>query len=103
MPSSAIATRGRACARSRSSSSTTSLAQARHRGDSSSCGAGASPSQNGIVGACPARPRRARARFDARNAIRRVAELEDVAREAFDREVLVDRADELPGGSSTTS
>ena len=36
--------------------------------------------------------------FDAPDAVRRVAELEDVAGEALDREVLVDRADLLPRG-----
>ena len=38
------------------------------------------------------------ARFDALNAIGRVAELENVAREAFDREILIDRADQLSRG-----
>ena len=38
------------------------------------------------------------ARLDAQDPIRRVAELEDVAGEALDREVLVDRADELARG-----
>ena len=38
------------------------------------------------------------ARLDAPDPVRRVAELEDVAGEALDREVLVDRADELVRG-----
>ena len=41
--------------------------------------------------------------FDAPDPPRRVAELEDVAGEALDGEVLVDRADELSAGSSMTS
>ena len=63
--------------------------------DSSSLRAGASPSQNGIV------RRRALRVGDAHDAgpdlqhpPRRVAELEDVAGHALDREVLVQRADE---------
>ena len=37
-------------------------------------------------------------RLDPQNAIRRIAQLEDVPRQAFDREVLVDGADELARG-----
>ena len=64
--------------------------------DSSSLRPGASPSQNGIVGAMPRRVLDAHdAALDAPNAIGGVAELEDVAGHAFDREILVDRADDL--------
>ena len=38
------------------------------------------------------------ARFDAQDAVRRVAELEDVALQALDGEILVERADERAGG-----
>ena len=37
------------------------------------------------------------ARFDAQDAVRSVAELENVAREALDGEVLVHRADQMTG------
>jgi hypothetical protein len=42
------------------------------------------------------------ARFDAQDAIRGVAELKDVAGQALDGEVLVERADENAGGSRIT-
>ena len=58
-----------------------------------------------MVGGCPLRVLDAHApALDAQDALRRVAELEDVAGDALDREVLVHRADELcSSGSSTTS
>ena len=63
--------------------------------DSSSLRAGASPSQNGMVGGAPLRVGDAHgAARDLQDPPRRVAELEDVAGGALDREVLVQRADE---------
>ena len=63
--------------------------------DSSSLRAGASPSQNGMVGGAPLRVGDADdAGADLQDAPRRVAELEDVAGDALDREVFVQRADE---------
>ena len=67
--------------------------------ESSSVRAGASPSQNGMLGGWPlASSTRTLAGLDAQDAIRGVAELEDVARQAFDGEILVERADEDAGG-----
>ena len=57
---------------------------------------GASPSQNGIVGGSPcASSTRIRPALDPQDPVGDVAELEDVALQALDREVLVHRADEL--------
>ena len=62
--------------------------------DSSSLRPGASPSQNGMFGAAPcASSTRTRPGSIAQDALAGVAELEDVAGHALDREVLVDRAD----------
>ena len=64
--------------------------------DNSSLRPGASPSQNGIVGAMPMGildPHHAA--LDADDAIALVAELKDVAGQAFDREVFVHGADEV--------
>jgi hypothetical protein len=62
--------------------------------DSSSLRPGASPSQNGMLGARAVRVLDADAAgLDAQDAVARVAELEDVAGDALDREVLVDGAD----------
>ena len=59
------------------------------------CAPGASPSQNGIVGGAPcASSTRILPDLDAADAPRAVAEQEDVARHALDREVFVDLADE---------
>ncbi len=62
--------------------------------ESSSGAAGASPSQKGMVGAWPAASFHTHlAGFDAQDAIRGIAQLEHIAREALDGEVLVERAD----------
>ena len=64
--------------------------------DSSSLRPGASPSQNGMLGGMAVGVLDAHdAALDAQDAVGRVAELEDVARQALDREVLVHRADDL--------
>ena len=64
--------------------------------ESSSLRPGASPSQNGMVGAMPLRVLDANdAALDPPDPIALVAELEDVARQALDGEVLVQGADEL--------
>ena len=90
----------RAMARAVTSGSSASMSARRREtdADSSSVRAGASPSQNGMrrrlaLGVFDAHA----AGFHAQDAIRGVAELEDVAREALDGEVLVERADEDAG------
>ena len=63
--------------------------------DNSEVRAGASPSQNGIPGGWPfASSTRTTPELMRKNSPRRIAELKDVARETFDREILVDRAEE---------
>ena len=62
--------------------------------DSSSLRPGASPSQNGMFGGAPcASSTRTRPALDAQDAVARIAELEHIAGQALDREVLVDAAD----------
>ena len=57
---------------------------------------GASPSQNGMLGGWPsASSTRTRAALDATDAVGGIAELEHVAGQAFDREILGHRADDL--------
>jgi len=60
-------------------------------------------SQNGIVGGWPFASSTSTLRLDLGDAVRGIAELEHIARQALEREVLVERADTVPSGSSTTS
>ena len=64
--------------------------------ESSSLRPGASPSQNGMVGAMPCGVLDAHdAALDPQDLVALVAELEDVAGQALDGEILVHRADDL--------
>ncbi len=77
------------------SAASTSSRSADTAADSSALRAGASPSQNGIVGGCPrASSTRTRPASHPQDPVGAVAELEHIAGEALDREVLVQRADE---------
>ena len=62
--------------------------------DNSSVRPGASPNQNGIFGGCPfASSTIHLARVDLQNAVRHVAELKDIAGQALEGKVFVQRAD----------